>query len=136
MKDHGERQERRKKKKHEEKEKEVPQKHQEEKKDEKKAPVITMREKSAIKKTNVHKALKITTPDDSDGAFGPKENPAQEKEILVEKDQITGTERNDGGVQMDNTTLVEKNAPNPEKNDGSQTHLDNNDDVVTSNPFS
>jgi hypothetical protein len=59
-----------------------------------------MWEKSAIKKTKVHKPLKITTPDDSDDASGPKENPAQEKEILVEKDQITSAEGNDEGVQM------------------------------------
>jgi hypothetical protein len=55
---------------------------------------------------------------------------------LVENNQITSAERNDGGVQMDTTTPVEKNAPNPEKKDDTQNHLDNNDDEVTSNPFS
>jgi hypothetical protein len=33
---------------------------------------------------------------------------------------------------MDTTTPVEKNAPNPEKKDDTQNHLDNNDDEVTS----
>jgi hypothetical protein len=48
-----------------------------------------VREKSAIKKTKVHKALKIHTSNDSGETLKPTETPAQEKEVLVEKDQTT-----------------------------------------------
>jgi hypothetical protein len=50
-------------------------------------PVETVGERSAIKKTKVHRVLKIYTSSDSDDILKPKENPASEKEILVEKDQ-------------------------------------------------
>jgi hypothetical protein len=46
-----------------------------------------VREKSAIKKTKVHKALKIHTSSDSGEIPKPKENPVPEKEKLVEKNQ-------------------------------------------------
>jgi hypothetical protein len=71
-KDQGEKDERRKKKKNEGKK-----------------PEVTVREKSAIKKTKVHRALKIHTSSDSGEALKPTETPAQEKEILVETDQTT-----------------------------------------------
>jgi hypothetical protein len=57
--------------------------------------VVTVREKSAIKKTKVHKALKIHTSSDSGEIPKPKETPAQEKEILVEKDQDTNAKGDD-----------------------------------------
>jgi hypothetical protein len=88
-----------------------------------------------IKKTKVHKALKISTPDDSEGVSGPKENPAQEKEPMVEKDQVTSTEGEAGGVLKDNTTPVKENAPNSEEKDDPQTNPDNNDNKVTPNLF-
>jgi hypothetical protein len=43
-------------------------------------------ERSAIKKTKVHRVLKIYSSSDSDDILKPKENPAPEKEILVKKD--------------------------------------------------
>jgi hypothetical protein len=49
--------------------------------------VAPVREKSTIKKTKVHKALKIHTSSDSGEIPKPKENPAPEKKTLVEKDQ-------------------------------------------------
>jgi hypothetical protein len=72
-----------------------------------------MREKSAVKKTNVHRALKIYSSGDSDSASGLKENPAPEKEILVEKDQITNAEGKDnsgpkGNPLPDKESVVEK----------------------------
>jgi hypothetical protein len=54
--------------------------------------VVTVREKSILKKTTVHKALKIHTPSDNDEISKPKETPAQEKETLVEKDQNVNVE--------------------------------------------
>jgi hypothetical protein len=125
-KDQGEKDERRKKKKNEGKK-----------------PEVTVREKSAIKKTKVHRALKIHTSSDSGEALKPTETPAQEKEILVETDQTTNAEgdsnsgpkenplpqtkplvedqdvANQGtqdNVQKDGTTLMQ-NAPNVGRND-------------------
>jgi hypothetical protein len=115
--------------------KEIPKRSQEEKKVEKKTPRITIREKSAIKRTKVHKALRISTPDDSEGDSGPKENPAPEKEIVVEKDQVTSAEGKDGEVSKDNITPAEGNAPSLEKKDDPQTNPDNQDDKVISTPF-
>jgi hypothetical protein len=123
-KDQGEKDERRKKKKHEEK-----------------RPVVTVREKSAIKKTKVHKALKIHTSSESGEISKPKETQAQEKEVLVEKDQDTNAKGddvsgakegplpqpeslvedhhiNDEGKQDDvhrDRTILEQGAPNAEK---------------------
>jgi hypothetical protein len=51
-----------------------------------------VREKSAIKKAKVHKALKIHTSSDGGEALKPTETPAQGKEILVETDQTTNAE--------------------------------------------
>jgi hypothetical protein len=51
-----------------------------------------VREKSAVKKTKVHKALKIHTSNDSNETSKPKETPAQEKETLVETDQNVNVE--------------------------------------------
>jgi hypothetical protein len=53
-----------------------------------------MREKSAIKKTKVPKALKIHTPNDSDEAPSPKEKPTPSRETLVEKDHVTSAASN------------------------------------------
>jgi hypothetical protein len=131
LKDQGEREKRRKKKRHEEK-----------------APVITMREKSTIKKVKVPRVLKIHTSSDSGETHVLKENLALEKEVLVEKDQIASAEGNDasrpkenllpekepvveedqnadaGGRQddgqKDNTTLV-GDAPNTDKKTDSPT---------------
>jgi hypothetical protein len=108
----GEKREKRKKKKHDAKTKEIPEQPQAEKKDEKKAHATIMREESAVKKTKVHKAFKIHSSGDSDIASGLKENPTPEKEILVEKDQITNAERNDnsgpkGNPLPDKEPLVE-----------------------------
>jgi hypothetical protein len=153
----GEKQERKKKKKNEAKTKETPQQHQEEKKDDKKAHVVTIREKSVLKKTKVHKALKIHTSGDSNEVPLSKENPAPEKEILVEKDQLTSAGWNEvsrpkenpllekepaveedqnadaGGkqddVQKDSTTLM-ANAPNAEKKNDSLTNSDDKDKEV------
>jgi hypothetical protein len=69
-KDQGERDERRKKKKNEDP-----------------RPKATAMEKSAIKKTKVHKALKIRTSCDIGEGPKPTENPAAEKDIVVEQDQ-------------------------------------------------
>jgi hypothetical protein len=49
--------------------------------------MLSGREKSTIKKTKVHKALKIHTPSDSGEIPKPKEDPVPAKEKLVEKDQ-------------------------------------------------
>jgi hypothetical protein len=49
--------------------------------------VAPVREKKTIKKTKVHKALKVHTSNDSGEISKPKENPAPEKKTLVEKDQ-------------------------------------------------
>jgi hypothetical protein len=125
-KDQGDHQDKMKKKK---KEKE------EEKKDEKKAPTITIREKSAIKKTKVHKALKISTPADSEGASGPREDPGKEKGPVVKKDQAISAEGNDGGAPKDKSTPVKENAPNPEEKGDPQTNPDNNDHKVPSSLF-
>jgi hypothetical protein len=65
-----------------------------------------VREKSAIKKTKVHKALKIHTSSDSGEIPKPKENPAPEKETLVEKDQ--------------NINVVEDKVPWPKENPSPQ----------------
>jgi hypothetical protein len=65
-----------------------------------------VREKSAIKKTKVHKALKIHTSSDSGEIPKPKENPAPEKETLVEKDQ--------------NINVAEDKVPGPKENPSPQ----------------
>jgi hypothetical protein len=131
QKNKGEKPEKKKKKKQEEKDKEVLKKDQEEKK----APAIAIREKSAIKKTKVHRALKISSPDDSEGASGPKEDPVKENEPMVEKDHVTSTEGEDGGVHKDTTTPVAENAPNSEKKDGPPLDSDNDGKEVHSNLF-
>jgi hypothetical protein len=91
--------------------------HQEKKKKKegKKAPTNTIREKSAIKKTKVHKAFKISTPADSEDASGSKDNPKKEEGPVVEKDQITSAEKEEGGAQNDNTIPTKGDAPNCEK---------------------
>jgi hypothetical protein len=66
-----------------------------------------MREKSAVKKTKVQKALKIHSSGESDSASGLKENPAPEKEVLVEKDQIT-TAKGDDNSRPKGNPLPEK----------------------------
>jgi hypothetical protein len=126
-KDQGEKIERRKKKKNEDP-----------------RPMATVREKSSVKKTKVHKELKLHTSSDSGEILKPKEKPVPEKEIVVEKDQhikaaeekISGpkdtpkpqpepmvegqdasTEEQQEHVQKDGTNLM-PNAPNSEeKND-------------------
>jgi hypothetical protein len=121
-KDQGEKDERRKKKKNEDPK-----------------PKATVGERSATKKTKVHKALKIHTPSDSGEIPKPKENPASEKEIVVEKDHnikvaekvsgpkdtpkpqpepmVEGQDALNEHVQKDDTNLM-PNAPNSEeKND-------------------
>jgi hypothetical protein len=153
----GEKQERKKKKKNEAKTKETPQQHQEEKKDDKKAHVVTIREKFVVKKTKVHRALKIHTSGDSNEVPVSKENPAPEMEILVEKDQLTSAGGNEvsepkedpfpekepvveedqnadvGGkqndVHKDNTTLM-ADSPNAEKKNVSLTNSDDKDKEV------
>jgi hypothetical protein len=79
----------------------------EKKKDEKRAPTVIMREKSAIKKTKVPKALKIHTPNDSDEVPSPKEKPTPSRETLVEKDQVTSA--------VSNGASGPKESPLPEK---------------------
>jgi hypothetical protein len=88
-----------------------------------------MREKSAIQKTKVHKALKITTPEDSDDSPGPKENPLPEKEPMVETDQNACVEGENESVQKDNTTHAE-DAPNSEKKNDSPNTSDKNGNEV------
>jgi hypothetical protein len=115
-----------------------------------------MREKSAIKKTKVHRALKIHTSSDSGEIPKPKENPAPEKETLVEKDQnikvaedkVSGPKEdplpqseplvedqnatNEGkqeNVQKDNTILMQ-DAPNSEQKDDSLTNPEVKDKEV------
>jgi hypothetical protein len=82
----------------------------------------------------VHKALKISTPDDSEGASGPRQNPGKEEGPVVEKDQKTSAEGENEGVQKDNTIPIEENAPNFEKKDDPPINSDN-DNKVTANPF-
>jgi hypothetical protein len=91
------------------------------KKEGKKAPTSVIREKSAIKRTKVHKALRISTPDDSEDAPGSKENPKEEEGPMVEKDQITSAEKEEGGAQNDNTAAVKGDAPNSENKDDPPT---------------
>jgi hypothetical protein len=117
-----------------------------------------MREKSAVKKTKVYRALKIHTSSDSGETPMPKETLAPEKEALVEKDQNTSAE-GDGAsgpkedplpgqeplvedqnadaegkqddVQKDNTTLME-DAPNADKKkNDSLTNSDAKDKEVS-----
>jgi hypothetical protein len=131
-KDQGERDERRKKKKNEDP----------------RPKSTTMREKSAVKKTKVHKALKIRTSSESGEGPKPTENPAAETEIVVEQDQninaarekvpgpketpkpqpepmVKGKDASDEGqqghVQKDNTNL-EQNAPNSEEKEDTLNH--------------
>jgi hypothetical protein len=88
-------------------------------------PVVIVRENSAIKKTKVHKALKIHTSSDSGEITKPKENPAPEKETLVEKDQ------NNNVVEDKVPGLKENPLPQPEPlvqdpnatNEGKQDNL-------------
>jgi hypothetical protein len=126
-KDQGDKMERRKKKKNEDP-----------------RPVATVGEKLVIKKTKVHKALRIHDPSDSGEIPKPQEKPAPEKEIVVEQDQNTNVagnkvsgpkndpkpqpeplvedqdasnEEQQEHVQKDDTNLMQ-NAPNSEeKND-------------------
>jgi hypothetical protein len=65
-----------------------------------------VREKSAIKKTKVHKALKIRTSSDSGENPKPKETLVPEKEVLVEKDQSTSTQK-DGAPGPKEDPLLE-----------------------------
>jgi hypothetical protein len=101
------------------------------KKEGKKAPTSVIREKSAIKRTKVHKALRISTPDDSEDAPGSKENPKEEEGPMVEKDQITSAEKEDGGAQNDNTAPVKGDAPNSENKDDPPTNSDQKVTEVT-----
>jgi hypothetical protein len=84
-----------------------------------------VREKSAIKKTKVHKALKIRTSSDSGENPKPKETLVPEKEVLVEKDQSTSTQK-DGAPGpkedplLENEPLVEDQSANDE---GKQDHV-------------
>jgi hypothetical protein len=91
-KDQGDEDEKRKKKKNEEKE-----------------LVVTLREKSVIKRTKVPRVLKIHSSSDSDQAPNPKD--ILEKEILVEKDQSTKIDNDIPGPKEDPlpqpTSLVE-----------------------------
>jgi hypothetical protein len=118
------------------------------KKNEDPRPKAIVREKSAIKKTKVHKALKIHTSNDSAEVPKPTEKPASEKEIVVEQDQninvaeegvfgpketpkpqpepmVEGqdasTEGQQGHVQKDNTNL-KQNAPNSEEKNDTLNH--------------
>jgi hypothetical protein len=72
----------------------------------------------------VHKALRISTSDDSEGAPGSKESPKQEEGPVVEKDHVTSVEKEDRGAQNDNTTAVKGDAPNSEKKDDPPTNSD------------
>jgi hypothetical protein len=72
----------------------------------------------------VHKALRISTADDGEDALGSKENPKEEEGHVVEKDQITNNEKDDGGTQNDNTILVKGDAPNSEEKDNPPTNSD------------
>jgi hypothetical protein len=118
------------------------------KKNEDPRPKAIVREKSAIKKTKVHKALKIRTSSDSGEGPKPTENPAAEKDIVVEQDQninvaseeisepketpkpqpermVEGqdasAEGQQGHVQKDSTNL-EQNAPNSEEKTDTLNH--------------
>jgi hypothetical protein len=59
------------------------------KKNEEKRAGVIVREKSAIKKNKVHKALKIRTSSESGGTPKPEKTLTQDKEGLVEEDQNT-----------------------------------------------
>jgi hypothetical protein len=85
-----------------------------------------VREKSAIKKTKVHKALKIHTSSDSGETLKPTETPAQEKEVLVEKDQTTNA-KGDGNsgpkgdpLPQPEPLVEDQNAANEGKQDNVQ----------------
>lgn len=54
-----------------------------------------------IKKTKVHRALKIHTPSDSEESPRPKENPAPEREAVVEKDQPVNEDKEVPGSKDD-----------------------------------
>jgi hypothetical protein len=124
--------------------------------------MATVREKSAIKKTKVHKALKIHTSSDSGEIPKPKENPAPEKETLVEKDQpikvaedkVSGpkddpkpqpeplvedqdatNEEQQENVQKDGI-ILKQNAPNSEHKSDSLTNPEVEDKEVYFNLFS
>jgi hypothetical protein len=79
------------------------------KKNEEKELVVTLREKSVIKRTKVPRVLKIHSSSDSDQAPNPKD--ILEKEILVEKDQSTKIDNDIPGPKEDPlpqpTSLVE-----------------------------
>jgi hypothetical protein len=79
----------------------------------------------------VHRALRISTSDDSGGAPGSKESPKQEEGPVVEKDHITSAKKEDGGAQHDNTTPVKGDAPNSEKKDDPPTNSDKHVTEVT-----
>jgi hypothetical protein len=72
----------------------------------------------------VHKALKISTADDGEGVPGSKENPREEEGPVVEKDQITINDKENGGTQNDNTIPVKGGAPNSEEKDDPPTNSD------------
>jgi hypothetical protein len=79
----------------------------------------------------VHKALRISTSDDGEDAPGSKENPKEEERPVVEKDQITNIEKEDGGTQNDNTIPVKGDAPNSEEKDDPPTNSDKHVTEVT-----